>query len=53
MRKFAEREKYQGHKKFKCEPNQALVIIDLCHVKFDVHSSKGKQVIDKSGGQTE
>ena len=41
---------HRGHRKFKCEISQALVL----YVKFNVHSSYVKQVIVlKSGGQTD
>ena len=45
-RKFDEMEKIKvrGHRKVKCELNQALVMITL-YVKFNVHSSNAKQAI--------
>ena len=35
---------HRGHRKFKCEISQALVMIDL-YVKFNVHCSYAEQVI--------
>ena len=39
-------EGHRGHRKVKCELDQALVIITLwAYIKFNVHSSNVKQVI--------